>query len=197
MTMPRRTPFPHTVLAAASTLTGDRASQIAEFALSLPLLVIFVVGIFDFSGAVTLKQKLTIAATVGARVAAADPSGDLANPPAAGPASVNDAFFIIDSYLVSQQINDCGLAAAKPTQSGTTLTWVSTANSCPGGTTLQLTINRGCVAPETNGTVDTVNTCVTIQYPYSWAFTGVAGLTGGRFTPSTSITTAATAFNQN
>jgi Flp pilus assembly protein TadG len=29
----------------------DRASQIVEFALSLPLLVLFVVGIFDFSEA--------------------------------------------------------------------------------------------------------------------------------------------------
>ena len=36
------------------------ASQIVEFALSLPILVFFVVGIFDFSGALSLKQKLTL-----------------------------------------------------------------------------------------------------------------------------------------
>ena len=35
------------------------ATQIAEFALSLPVLVLLVVGIFDFSSAITLKQKLT------------------------------------------------------------------------------------------------------------------------------------------
>ncbi|MFZ0759119.1 MAG: TadE family protein, partial [Candidatus Sulfotelmatobacter sp.] len=57
--------------------TDDRAAQIVEFALSLPLLVVFVVGIFDFSGALTLKQKLTNAAREGARVAAADPANDL------------------------------------------------------------------------------------------------------------------------
>jgi len=33
-----------------------------EFALSLPLLVFFVIGIFDFSSAISLKQKLTNAA---------------------------------------------------------------------------------------------------------------------------------------
>ena len=54
--------------------TCDSGTQIAEFALSLPLLVLFVVGIFDFSGAITLKQKLTNAAREGARAAAADPA---------------------------------------------------------------------------------------------------------------------------
>ncbi|MGB8729537.1 MAG: TadE family protein, partial [Candidatus Sulfotelmatobacter sp.] len=58
----------------------DHASQIVEFALSLPLLVLFVVGIFDFSGAISLKQKLTNAAREAARVAAADPASDLGSP---------------------------------------------------------------------------------------------------------------------
>src|SRR5579871_1785524 len=35
----------------------DSAAQLVEFAVTLPLLVVFVVGIFDFSGAFTLKQK--------------------------------------------------------------------------------------------------------------------------------------------
>ena len=46
--------------------TEDCASQIVELAISLPVLVIFVVGIFDFGGALTLKQKLTNAAREGA-----------------------------------------------------------------------------------------------------------------------------------
>ncbi len=57
--------------------TDDRASQIVELALSLPVLVLFVVGVFDFSGALTLKQKLTNAAREGARVAASDPASDM------------------------------------------------------------------------------------------------------------------------
>src|SRR5580704_15539947 len=79
----------------------DRGSQIVEFALSLPLLVLFVVGIFDFSGAISLKQKLTNAAREAARVAAADPASDLGSPSGAQPASVLDAFYVVDNYLTS------------------------------------------------------------------------------------------------
>src|SRR5580704_6395516 len=103
----------------------DRASQIVEFALSLPLLVLFVVGIFDFSGAISLKQKLTNAAREAARVAAADPTNDLANGAGVPPVSVIDAFYVVDNYLISEKLNDCGLSTALPTQTGGTLTWVS------------------------------------------------------------------------
>src|SRR5580704_859461 len=103
------------VLALRPLWVDDGASQIVEFALSLPLLVLFVVGIFDFSGAISLKQKLTNAAREAARVAAADPADDLGNgggPPP--PVSVIDAFYVVDNYLISEKLNDCGLSAAEP-----------------------------------------------------------------------------------
>jgi len=179
----------------------DRASQIVEFALSLPLLVLFVVGIFDFSGAISLKQKLTNAAREAARVAAADPANDLGNPSDAQPASVIDAFYVVDNYLKSEKLNDCGLITDLPVQTGGTLTWVSTATGCPGGPggTLRLTINRGCVTSQTiNGNpVNLVGTCVTILYPYKWQYSSVAGLLGVTFIGPTGITTAAAAFNEN
>src|SRR5208283_4227082 len=84
----------------------DHGAQIVEFAVALPLLVVFVVGIFDFSGAFTLKQKLTNAARDAARAAAADPISDLG---ATLPVSANDAFYTIDNYLLANQINDCGI----------------------------------------------------------------------------------------
>src|SRR5580704_11066003 len=83
------------------------ASQIVEFALSLPVLVLFAVGIFDFSGAISLKQKLTNAAREGARVAASDPANDLGGTALVAPASVADALYVVDNYLVSEKINDC------------------------------------------------------------------------------------------
>jgi Flp pilus assembly protein TadG len=178
----------------------DRASQIVEFALSLPLLVLFVVGIFDFSGAISLKQKLTNAAREAARVAAADPANDLGNPSDAQPASVVDAFYVVDNFLISEKLNDCGLGAPDlPVQTGGTLTWVSTAPGCPGGGTLTLTINRGCVTQQTinDTTVNLVSTCVTIRYPYKWQYSSVAGLLGVTFIGPTGITTTATAFNEN
>ncbi len=172
---------------------GDtRASQIVELALSLPVLVLFVVGIFDFSNAVTLKQKLTNAAREGARIAASDPASDLAAPIAV-PVSVTDAYYVIDSYLKAQQVNDCGLPV--PSLSAGSLTWSSSA-PCPGGGTLSLSINRGCMAAE-NGAVETVNTCVQIQYPYRWQFGGVSGLFSNGFMPATTITTSAATFNEN
>ncbi|MFZ0138905.1 MAG: TadE/TadG family type IV pilus assembly protein [Candidatus Sulfotelmatobacter sp.] len=179
----------------------DHASQIVEFALSLPLLVLFVVGIFDFSGAISLKQKLTNAAREAARVAAADPASDLANG-SGTPVSVLDAFYVVDNYLVSEKLNDCGLSTPDlPTQTGGTLTWVSTTTGCSGGAggNLTLTINRGCVKTQTiNGnTVNLVGTCVTILYPYKWQYSSVTGLLGITFIGPTGITTTASAFNEN
>ena len=179
----------------------DHASQIVEFALSLPLLVLFVVGIFDFSGAISLKQKLTNAAREAARVAAADPANDLANG-SGTPVSVLDAFYVVDNYLISEKLNDCGLSTPDlPTQTGSTLTWVSTTTGCSGGASgnLSLTINRGCVKTQTiNGnTVNLVGTCVTILYPYKWQYSSVTGLLGITFIGPTGITTSAAAFNEN
>jgi Flp pilus assembly protein TadG len=74
----------------------DRGAQLVEFAVTLPLMMVFVVGIFDFSGAFTLKQKLTNATRDAARAAAAEPATDLSQPL---PTSVNDAFQAVKNYL--------------------------------------------------------------------------------------------------
>lgn len=186
------------------TCLDERAAQIAEFAISLPLLVVFAVGIFDFSGALSLKQKLTNAARDGARAAAADPANDLGGPPASGvPVSVSDAFQVVDNYLISEKINDCGLATARPTQNPGTLTWISTATGClsvaPNG--LILTINRGSFTQQTIGSTltDVVNTQVQIQYAYKWRFNSVITLLvpSATYGSVSYITTTATAFNEN
>lgn len=172
---------------------GDCASQVVETALSLPLLVIFVVGIFDFSGALTLKQKLTNAAREGARVAASDPASDMF---AAVPVAVSDAGQVVDNYLVSEKISDCGLGPTlppAPPQSGLTWTYAST-GSCPG-TGISIAINRGCSALE-NG-IYLIGTCVTISYAYKWQYNSVSGLAGGHFIGPTTLTTSAAAFNEN
>lgn len=179
---------------------SDHAAEVVEFAASLPILVIFVVGIFDFTNAVTLKQKLTNAAREGARVAAADPAADLSDPASSSgfPASVTDAFYVVDRYLLETRVNDCGLGS-QPLQPGSGLTWTATATGlgCTGSG-LVLTINRGCISGASTGGAsnDIVSTCVTIQYPYSWQFASVAGLFGS-FKLPTGITTTATAYNEN
>jgi Flp pilus assembly protein TadG len=199
MTMMRAVTRPIGLLAALKRCRTDNcASQIVEFALSLPVLVLFVVGIFDFSGAISLKQKLTNAAREGARVAASDPQNDLA---ASVPTSVWDAFWVVDNYLTSEKINDCGLSApVTPTLTAGTLTWVASASGsgCPGSG-ITLTINRGLVTTVGSGanTVHLVQTSVKITYAYKWQFGNVAGLFGGTFAGPSNLTTTATAFNEN
>jgi len=187
--------------AAVRRLGRDqRASQIAEFAVSLPLLVVFVVGIFDFSGAFSLKQKLANAAREGARAAAADPANDLSGALGGGvPVSVADAFQVVDNYLVVQQLNDCGLSGKTPAQGGG-LTWSATSsgNGCPGSG-ISFTINRGCVTQQTLGgnATTVVATCVTLTYPYAWRFNSVSALLGNGVAGPTTLSTTAVAYNEN
>jgi Flp pilus assembly protein TadG len=191
--------------------SDERASQIVEFALSLPLLVVLVVGIFDFSGAYTLKQKLANAVRDGARAAAAAPASDLGNP---APASVTDAFRVVDNYLTAAGINDCGLNGASinpPT--GLTWTFTATGSGCPLGSTLTLIINRGYLFQQTGGSTSgtcvstagagvpaaVVGTCVAIQYPYQWRFNKVIGLLvgGATYASISTISTTSVTLNEN
>jgi hypothetical protein len=177
----------------------DCASQVVELAISLPVLVLFVVGIFDFSGALTLKQKLTNAAREGARAAAADPASDMTVALPAVPVAVSDAFQVVDNYLLSEKINDCGLSGGgtppTPTQSALTWTYTATGSGCPGNG-ITLTINRG-YSPAPVNNVYLIGTYVTISYAYKWQFNSVGGLVGTRFLGPSTINTAALAFNQN
>src|SRR6202011_3275297 len=117
--------------------------QLVEFAVALPLLVFFVVGIFDFSNAYTLKQKFTNIARDAARVAAADPANDLNSPSSTAPVplSVMDAFRDVDSYLFANKINDCGITASG-SHVGMTWTFTATGNGCPAPG-LTIIIHRG------------------------------------------------------
>lgn len=194
---------------AKSGWRNDHAAQLVEFAVALPLLVVFVVGIFDFSNAFTIKQKLTNVARDAARAAAADPANDLQSP-AATPASVLDAFQDIDNYLVANKLNDCGISSSTPTSTGP-LTWKYTATTgCPPGG-LTIIINRGYYFPSTGATLPSVNctaqnpgsgtavigTCVTIEYGYAWRFGRAASLLGATSALPNAITVTAVAMNEN
>jgi Flp pilus assembly protein TadG len=171
-----------------------------EFAVSLPLMIVMVVGIFDFSGAYTLKHKLANAARDGARAAAADPATDLGN--GGVPVSVSDAFQMVDNDLKNaEKLNDCGIAA--PVSSGP-LTWSSTATAGPG-CKITFTINRAyiissgsavtspdCTSPALAAGTKIVATCVTISYAYQWRFSSVASV----ILPPT-LTERAVALNEN
>src|ERR1700690_2554087 len=62
---------------AGGLLRQTDGSALLEFAIVLPILVVFVVGIYDFSGAFNQKQKIEQAAQEGAIVAGAQPMTDI------------------------------------------------------------------------------------------------------------------------
>jgi Flp pilus assembly protein TadG len=188
----------------------DRAAQLVEFAVSLPLLVLFVVGIFDFSAAFTLKQKLTNVARDAARVAAADPSADVGNLTSGVPSSITHAFKVIDSYLTANNLNDCGLASKTPSSSGVTWTYtVAPTGNPPCGITV--IINRGYYFPVTSTTAPALNcqsqapggqtalvgTCVSIQYAYAWRFGRAASLLGRNTALPADLSAVAVSLNEN
>jgi hypothetical protein len=192
----------------------DRASQLVEFAVALPLLVVFVVGIFDFSGAFTLKQKLTNAARDGARVAAADPANDLKGFSTPVPASVIDAFLAVYNDLQANNVNVCGMLPSNGTaptlNTGLTWTYQGTTN-CPS-IGLIITINRGyyfpavtgnqpaavnCLPQNVSGQTAVIATCVSIQYAYQWRFGRAASLLGGTTLLPSSIAAVSVAMNEN
>jgi Flp pilus assembly protein TadG len=160
-------------------------SQIVELAVSLPLLLVFVVGITDFGTAFNLKQKLNNAAREGARIAANQYVGDIVN---ASPNSIIAIHDAVDNYLLAARVNDCGLSSATPTKAG--LTWTYTANSgCPGNGTLTLTVDRGNTFPTTGANITTLETThILISYPYHWRFGSVIRF----FAPSANYATGVT-----
>jgi Flp pilus assembly protein TadG len=140
-------------------------SQIAEFAVSLPLLAAVIIGITDFSSAFNLKFKLSNAAHEGARLASTQTTSDLTDTP---PASITAIRDIVNSYLVGDRVNTCGLETATPTNAG--LVWTYTASTgCPG--TFTLTIDRGDTTITGGLTVEA--TRVTVSYPFQWRFSKV------------------------
>jgi Flp pilus assembly protein TadG len=210
----------HRVSGLRRLWADNGAAQMVEFAVSLPLLIVFVVGIFDFSGAYTLKQQLASAAREGARVAAADPATDLGN---GGincttlvvpncPASISDAFQVVDNYLIAQKINDCGIKPSSATQPAP-LTWSFTATSAtPTPCIFTLTIDRGyfinsvgggstpdCTPQAVTPGTQLIETCVLISYQYNWHFNSVITVLvpGARYSPTSMLTTKSVALNEN
>jgi Flp pilus assembly protein TadG len=178
-------------------LRDARGSALLEFAIMLPLLMVFIVGIYDFSGAFNQKQKIEQAAEEGAIVAGAQPTNDIqtsnGNPDSLQPV----ATAIVNSLIASGVVaTGCTPGAGS---GGANLTWTYTP-SCPDP--LIITINRGLVTgpgSPGSGSPATLSTIVTITYPYHWRFGSVIQLLfpgpNGYLTP-TQLKGTATVHNQ-
>jgi Flp pilus assembly protein TadG len=180
--------------------TDARASQIVEFAVTLPLLLVMAVGIFDFGSAFNMKQKLTNAAREAARLGASSATNDLTDP---APTSVLAIRDLVVNYLDTARINDCGLGAAAATAAGAATPWKWTFTAtCPGGGSFVLSVDRGYVFTSSvtagGNPVKILSTNVSIAYPYNWQFNRVIGLlvSGASYPATTQIQVNSTLENQ-
>jgi Flp pilus assembly protein TadG len=169
-------------------------AQILELAVALPLLVVFVVGIYDFSQAFNTKEKLNFAARDGARLGSMQPTNDLSQ---GTPLSVTAIRDLVDADLLAASINDCGLGQIMQTGA---LSWTAT-GTCQNSSTFTLTIDRGFVVPPNptaSQPVQQFATHIDLQYPYRWQFSSAIGLLfPGASYGTTNIDTDAFAANQD
>jgi Flp pilus assembly protein TadG len=171
----------------------ESGATLAEFALTLPLLVALLYAVFDFGGALTLKQKLGSAVYECARAGASQGTGDLSNASVGTSVSGSVANLrdTVANSLLGAGVSDCGLLGGGVLVSTpTAFRWVYSANTgCPG--TLKLTIERQNVVAAASGgvTVQVIYTHVALEYPFQWRLAKVIQLVspGGTFPGSTLI----------
>jgi Flp pilus assembly protein TadG len=171
-------------------LRQSHGAQLFEFALTLPIMLVVMIGIFDFGGAWNTKQKLANAVREGTRIGAAAPKNDLsqstcASPPASSPCSVQSIADAVKEYMVNAGLSDASCLTQNAPSSQTGLAWTYT---CGNGTSL--TINRGATFTATGGG-PVEATKVTLTYPYTWTLNRVIGLLpgGGSISLPATITT--------
>jgi Flp pilus assembly protein TadG len=187
-------------LAAISVLKDEEGAALLEFAISLPLLVVFVVGIYDFSGAFNQKQKMEQAAQEGAIVAGAQPMTDIytanVNPDSLQPV-VAVVFNTLAGNGVLPQANQGGCKAASATATPTgSLQWSYAIPGCPD--TLNVVINRGWLPGVAPNNTQTIGTLLTVTYPYHWRFNSVIQLLfpGASYSATTFLSETAKVHNQ-
>jgi hypothetical protein len=187
---------------AVGLLKDERGAALLEFAIALPLLVVFVVGIYDFSGAFNQKQKIEQAAQEGVIVAGAQPMSDIQSSNG-NPESLQAVVMAVFNSLASSGVlPNAGLSCTgplPPTPSPPVgLAWaysISGCSSAHAGDPLVITINRGWVSGTTPVAVGTM---VTVTYPYHWQFNSVIQLLvpGASYAAQTTLTESATVHNQ-
>ena len=192
---------------ALAALRDEQGASVVEFAVVLPLLVVFVVGIYDFSNAFSQKQKIDQAAQEGAILAGAQPTNDT-QATNSDPLSLHPVVFaIFNSLAASGVLPNAGQSGTTCAPPGTvaesepsglpTLAWTYTISGCPD--TLTITVNRGWSSGTGSGVMVSVGTTVTVQYPYHWlGFYSVIQtlIPGAKYASTTTLTETATVHNQ-
>ena len=180
-------------------LLESHGAELIEFALVLPFLLVFFIGMTDFAGAFLLQQKVAGAAQEALRIATVQSMSDLSS--GASSTTVPEVRDAVVNSLTNANLSVCGLDTATPSYSNYTWTYTST-GTCSGAATL--TINRGVLTPTTTslggyigGQIYAEETQVTLSYPYTWKIGQIIQLLvkSGSLTLPGTITAQETAMN--
>jgi Flp pilus assembly protein TadG len=160
-----------------SLVFDAHGSALLEFAIALPLLVLFVVGIYDFSGALNQKQKIEQAAQEGAIVAGSQPTSDIQasnGSPNSLQAVVAAVFNSLAGNGVLPNANQGTCVPPGTVGAVNGLAWTYTISGCNNAYTtnnnLTIVINRASVSSAPPSVLCTV---VTVSYPFYWQSYGV------------------------
>jgi TadE-like protein len=186
-------------------LSGSEGSAILEFAITIPLLVVFVVGIYDFAGAFNQKLKIEQAAQEGAIVAAAQPTSDIEQSNLS-PVSLQPIVTAVFNSLTASGVLAAGCTPTITSTHPSPLTWAYSVSGCSGSSlmdSLSVTISRGWAcspsAPSCSTAPPTaIGSTVTVNYPYHWRFNSVIQLLipGATYAAVTQVQETATTHNQ-
>jgi hypothetical protein len=184
----------------ARVRTRAKGSALIEFAIVLPLLVVFIVGIYDFSGAFNQKQKISHAAQEGANLAGAQAMTDM--DPSSGappPDSLQPVLEVIFNSLSANHVLPPGSFAdctvAPPMHPPGTLNWQYSITGCSPDL-LTITIDRGVLGDP--GPPASIRTTVKVSYPYHWRFNRVIQILvpGAVYADTTDLNETASVHNQ-
>lgn len=140
-------------------LVDPEGSQFYELAITLPVLLLIVVGIADFGQAFELRNKLSVAAREGARLAASESTLDLYG--FGVPPSIQAVRDVVSNALLNDNVNQCPIDFF-PVPTGN-LQWTYFSGGCGE---FRLTIDRSYTFR--NGLTQVEGSHVTLQYPYTW-----------------------------
>lgn len=172
--------------------SAQAGSQLFEFALALPFLLAFVVGIFDFGQVYNLKQKLNNAAREAARFAANENSGGN-NLVVNGVSDVSAIGDVVANYLTNAGVKQCTITQP-PKVSGGVFVYTFSSGSTGCGN-FSLVIDRGYVVAV--GPPVAIGTHVALSYPYTWSLGSIIGLLLPGSTLTLPVTISTDAIMQN
>jgi Flp pilus assembly protein TadG len=172
-------------------LPGTDGSQLLEFALGVPFLVVILIGILDFGAGFHLRQKLTNAAREGARIGINQNPIDLTatSCPTTGapsPCTVQAVRDAVVNYLNEVEL-DASIIATNPTTGPGVFEW--TYSSTDGNADPIIVINRGHTFTNTGGSV-VVATRVQVSWRFTWTFANVIQLLGPDTYPGSFLITS-------